>query len=134
MRRIALVIAALVGFSLVASSSAHAGTATILIKNNTNRSAWITVYGSCGDVCKWHISTAFCLPKHSERFLDYWKRSPMAESKVRAEVKIRDDCRGPNIADVEDYRKTTNDNPDNDVAEVNVQGNEQKFWVAMRLR
>lgn len=134
MRRIALVLAALVGFSLFASSCADAGTATILIKNNTNRSVWITVYGACGDLCKWGIRTAFCLPRHSERFLDSWRRSPMAESKVRAEVKLRDDCRGPNIADVEDYRKTTNDNPDNYFAEVNVQGDEQRFWVAMRLR
>lgn len=133
MKRIALALALIVGFSTVAAPPAQAGTATIRINNNTNRSVWITLYASCGWTCSWNIIGggvgAFCLPAHASRYFDHWKRSPMAEVKFRAEVKLRTDCGGPTISDTYDTRKSSNDNPDDTVGNVVEVGNDKSFYM-----
>lgn len=133
MKRIALVLAAIVGIAMFAASPAQAGTATIRINNQTDRSVWITVYAACGSTCSWNIigggAGAFCLGAHQSRYMDYWKRSPMAEVKFRAEVKLRTDCAGPTISDTYDTRKSSNDNPDDTVGNVVSVGNDQHFYM-----
>ncbi len=133
MKRVALILAAVFGLSMIAAPPAQAGTGTIRINNNTNRSVWITIYASCGWTCAWHIvgggAGAFCLTAHQSRYMDYWKRSPMADVKFRAEVKHRTDCGGPNISDTYDTRKSSNDNPDDTVGNVVEVGNDKSFYM-----
>lgn len=132
MKRIAFALAVIVGLSMFSAPPAQAGTATIRINNQTNRSVWITLYASCGWTCSWHIIGsvgAFCLGAHQSRYLDHWKRSPMAEVKFRAEVKLRTDCGGPTISDTYDTRKSSNDNPDDTVGNVVEVGNDKSFYM-----
>ncbi len=133
MKRIALILAVIVGFSMVAAPPAQAGTGTIRINNNTNRSVWISIYSSCGPLCSWSMIGggvgAFCLTAHTSRYFDYWKRSPMAEVKFRAEVKIRTDCGGTTLSDTYDTRKSSNDHPEDTVGNVVEVGNGQGFYM-----
>lgn len=133
MKRIALVLAAIIGVSMFAATSAQAGIGTIRVNNETNRSVWITAYASCGWSCAFHIIGggfgAFCLGAHQSRYMDSWKRSPMGEVKLRAEVKLRTDCAGPNISDTYDTRSSPNDHPDDLVGNVVEVGNDKGFYM-----
>jgi hypothetical protein len=133
MKRIALILAAIIGVSMFATSPAQAGMGTIRINNNTNRSVWITMYSSCGWTCSWSIIGngygTFCVGAHQSKYMDDWKTHPIIEFKVRAEVKLRADCGGPNIGDTYDTRKFSNDNPDSVVANINAHGNDEGFYL-----
>lgn len=117
---------AAVGIFALAASPARAEVHSIQVVNKSVHPAWITLYAACGSTCAFTIIGggwgAFCLQPGKSHY--YPGHGAIGEVKIRAQVMLRNDCKGPNISDSYDVRT----GPSHLVAWV-VQESEHRIYV-----
>ncbi len=125
-RLIACFVAALV-LTLALTPRADAEIGQFNITNHTSRSAWITIYASSN--VPWRIVTAFCLKGGQSAERNFQNGGTgIYEMKIRAEVKYRSDCGGPNLSDTYDVRKSSG-GPVPASAAVREHGNTEQYYI-----
>ncbi|HEY5257069.1 MAG TPA: hypothetical protein VIJ12_01675 [Candidatus Baltobacteraceae bacterium] len=100
-------VSALLVASIAFPLAARADLQEVMIKNHTDKSAWITIYTANNLFESWEITgMAFCLRPGVWQHVGLAK--PKREIKVRAEVKSGPNCTGNNLVDTYDERKGLN--------------------------
>ncbi len=127
MKRIFACVVAVAVLTLAQSHRADAEIGKFNITNHTQRSAWITIYASSN--VPWSIVSSFCLKGGASAERNFSNgRTGIYEMKIRAEVKYREDCAGPNLSDTYDVRKSSG-GPVPASAAVRQHGDSDNFYI-----